>query len=47
MSELIVIIRDKNSSRRFQRTLEAKPPKRTARHLQVGPAAPTYMLAGP
>jgi hypothetical protein len=44
MSELNVIIRDENSSRRFQRTPEGEPPKKTARgtHLQAGrPLGPT------
>jgi hypothetical protein len=45
MSDLIMIIRRINNSRRFLRTQEDTTPKWRARGRQVGPASPTYRVA--
>ena len=47
MSDLIMLIHSENNPRRFQKTQEDTTPKWRPRHHQVGPASPTYRLAGP
>jgi hypothetical protein len=47
MSEVITLIHGENNSRRFQRTPEGKPLKKTVRGRQVGLAGHTCRPADP